>query len=240
MEECKYLKKKWGKYRLNFFLKSLLVFKYLGLSRGGLRHIILNIIIKCHPFLYVDYNYLGCKFRLSIKNNNTDAKILTTSKDYEKDELEFLCKFLKGNYFLDIGANTGYYSLLIAKKIKNCQILAIEPNPKTYRILEFNISANNLDSRIKIERSGIGENEVSTFHSSGDLGSVSLFKSDDGQYESFSLKTQTLEETIQKHNITKIDAIKIDIEGMENIALQQFFEVIRLISNYFSIYQNTH
>ena len=214
----------WGAYKLSLLLRMFLIIKYIGLSRGCLRHKILEFISYHHKQAFVDYKRYGLKFRLSIRNNNTDAKILTTSKSYEKEELDYLYKYCKGNHFIDIGANTGFYSLSLGAVSNSSKILSIEPNPNTSEILEFNILSNDLTSRIKVEKCGIGDKKESTFYSSGDLGSVSILKINDQQNESFKMSTMPLLEIINRNKITNIDAIKIDIEGMECSALVPFFK----------------
>jgi len=49
---------------------------------------------------------------------------------YDKEELDYLLSFYqKGSYFLDIGANRGFYSLFFVKQRPNARILAFEPDP---------------------------------------------------------------------------------------------------------------
>lgn len=52
-------------------------------------------------------------------------------KKYETKQVNILIQNIKKyhiNYFIDVGANCGYYSLIIAKKIKKIKILSFEPN----------------------------------------------------------------------------------------------------------------
>ena len=55
--------------------------------------------------------------------------------EFEKLEINLLVSEIKSkklNYFLDVGANCGYYSFKIAQKISNINIFSFEPNPEAY------------------------------------------------------------------------------------------------------------
>ena len=73
---------------------------------------------------------------------------------YEREDLESVAEFLKEQHaaaleglFVDVGANIGNHSLFFTSYFS--QVIAIEPNPRTFRLLEFNtegspIRCNNL------------------------------------------------------------------------------------------------
>lgn len=50
--------------------------------------------------------------------------------------------------FLDVGANIGYFSVLLAKHFPAIRIDAVEPEPGNARLLAMNIWHNHLDARI--------------------------------------------------------------------------------------------
>ena len=52
-------------------------------------------------------------------------------KKYESDQVLFIEKQMEKisfDYFLDVGANSGYYSFYFANKFKNLKVIAFEPN----------------------------------------------------------------------------------------------------------------
>lgn len=61
------------------------------------------------------------------------------------------------NTFICIGANRGWYPLLVGQGNKKVQIIAFEPNTSTYKILEQNVIAN--DNQSEIFQLAIGETE---------------------------------------------------------------------------------
>ena len=55
-----------------------------------------------------------------------------------------------GSVIFDIGANFGYYSIMLASHLKGeCEIYSFEPNPNTYQRLLKNVSLNNFEPVIK-------------------------------------------------------------------------------------------
>ena len=65
-------------------------------------------------------------------------------------------KSQKDKVFIDIGANTGHYALSLAKR-GFTRIIAIEPNPPTLELLNFNVSINDFDEIITIVPLCIGD-----------------------------------------------------------------------------------
>ena len=62
---------------------------------------------------------------------------------YEAEETRMLAALVdEGMCIFDIGANLGWYSLLLAKKFRRLEIHAFEPIPSTYASLERHITLN--------------------------------------------------------------------------------------------------
>ena len=66
----------------------------------------------------------------------------------------------KINYFVDIGANCGYYSLKISNEISNIEILAFEPNIEAFNKFSKSLKKNiNLSKKIKLENFGLSNRD---------------------------------------------------------------------------------
>ena len=71
---------------------------------------------------------------------------------WEGEQLEDLarvCDTRKADYFFDIGANAGIYSILFATKRLVPRVVAFEPDPGNYAHLLANLHVNNLADRIQ-------------------------------------------------------------------------------------------
>ena len=220
------MSEKFGYYKprnITFILEFL---RKLGISRGTIRRQIQKIWERL-GYEVVDATIHGIKYRLNIKENTTDAKILTTSKFYDLKEIDALAcegdKSQKDKVFIDIGANTGHYSLSLAKR-GFTKIIAIEPNPPTLELLNFNVSINDLDEIITIVPLCIGEGDKVPFYCGSGLGTASVIRENSDNTPPIYVETETLINILNNQNIIKIDSMKIDIEGFEDQALFPFFD----------------
>ncbi len=142
---------------------------------------------------------------------------------FEKDEEEFIKKFLKpGDIFLDIGANIGLHSIFAGNIVgQNGHVYAFEPTPITFQRLTENIKLNKLEKIVTPVNKGISSED----------GSLNLNYSEDGHdaWNSFTelqhinlsnsveVEVCSLDNIIKHLNMdeTKISLIKIDVEGWE-------------------------
>ena len=68
-----------------------------------------------------------------------------------------------GDYILDLGSNIGYYVLLEAEILhSNCNILAIEPDPRNVGVLNANIALRGLEDLVNFEQCAISNFTGST------------------------------------------------------------------------------
>jgi FkbM family methyltransferase len=153
---------------------------------------------------------------------------------YEKNAVLTWEIFVKpGSIAADIGANTGYYSLVAATKAK--MVYAFEPAGKTRENLEENVLLNDLtnisvQSIAVSDQAGMASLYIANDKNSGMSG---LQKPENFSGNTEPVKTLTLDQWISANSIVKIDCIKIDAEGSElNIlkgmknTLEQFKPVI--------------
>ena len=70
---------------------------------------------------------------------------------YEKYETALLLSQInKNSVCVDVGANIGYYTLLMAKRVK--KVYAFEPDKKCFEILKKNVEENNLKNVVLINK----------------------------------------------------------------------------------------
>jgi len=118
--------------------------------------------------------------------------------------------------FADIGANMGFYSLALCSVNLDLQTYAFEPNPKVYNTLNLNSKLNYLTSRITSYNLGLSStnDKVLMFEPpfSG-TGAASLRNqhSEEGSPLEFQVEVRKLDD----FELSKLDLIKIDVEGSE-------------------------
>ena len=147
--------------------------------------------------------------------------------EYEKLETELISK-LKPKVFIDVGAHIGYYTMLVHKLVAE-KIIAIEPYPRVFRILNRAIEANKLENIITINRAAYNKSNVTLeLHLSTKSGLSSIFSSylPKTRGGTASVKTITLDEVVRTLNLDKIDLVKIDVEGAESYVLSGVNQII--------------
>ena len=173
----------------------------------------------------VDVTYQDLKLRLNPYDNTIENKMLLSSSIREYAELQFMKNANNGGAFIDIGANVGYYSLMAAK-MGYAKILSFEPNKIVYERFLQNIKFNDFESAISFHPIGIGaENcQMELGLGQGDLGSSSIHLDESKSTKKVTINIMPLANILAQEKIDKIDALKIDIEGMEDMALMPYFK----------------
>jgi len=145
---------------------------------------------------------------------------------FEEAELEFIRRYLKkGDIFVDIGANIGFFSMNAAMCIGDAgKVISFEPTPKTFIRLQENVKLNNLRN-LRAFQMAVSEKDEQlefTISMDGHDGWNSLTKPSSG-----TIVEKAKVDCIQIDSIKKIDPdfqnaalIKIDIEGWELFALK--------------------
>ena len=132
--------------------------------------------------------------------------------------------------FVDIGANVGIYSLWACQYLSSQgTVLAIEPNPRVFDRLEFNLEANQpLQSewpRVLTAALAVSDREASLDLNLDrtNLGGSSLLSRPDAGAR-IKVHSQPLLAILTEFGIDRINILKIDIEGAEDIALRPFLQ----------------
>ncbi len=104
----------------------------------------------------INYEYFGLKLKGSIKEP-MDKEIFLFS-EYEHLQIDYLLKLMKEtkfDYFIDVGANSGLYSMVVAKNDCNIKIKSFEPIKKTILKFKENIQLNKNLNNIEIFEFGL-------------------------------------------------------------------------------------
>lgn len=144
---------------------------------------------------------------------------------YETDETAFLKSvFRDGEVFLDIGANLGWYSLVLGRNCPAARVYAFEPIPATVEVLRKNIRLNRLEN---IETIGMGmfdrEDELNFLFAPDVSGATSLKLAGQSRgaasIQSIACRTTTLDAFCASRDIVPA-LLKVDVEGAELMVVQ--------------------
>lgn len=175
------------------------------------------------PRAAVEVDVLGFKMCLD-PHEWADAAFLFYPHRYEHREVAFVTSNLQdGDVFLDVGANVGFYSLIAARLVGRAGlVLAIEADPVNYRKLSFNLRLNGV-TNVRPIMVGVSDREeaLSLAANTGGNRGASSFLGATG--DNIDVSCLPLYNILQKEHLTKVDGMKIDIEGYEIRVLNRFF-----------------
>jgi FkbM family methyltransferase len=154
--------------------------------------------------------------------NIADALVRSGSLGFERLQAQLIKDALKPSMkVLDIGANIGYYTLMVARALRGTgQVYAFEPEPFNFRLLAANVKINGYNNVTLIRKAVCDSNrEVTLFRDLDFSGGHSLWR-DNVNHPSIveHVSATTLDSFAE--NIQKVDMIKMDIEGAEGRAIR--------------------
>ena len=166
-------------------------------------------------------------FRINVKgiglfSNTFDRLIACLMWKYsllEATEIHLIKKTIKeGMTIIDIGANIGYYTLMMGKLVeRNGVVYAFEPEQNNYRLLKKNIQINRAKNIFAI-RKAVSDNisEGRIYINKWNRGDHRIYDSGDNRL-SMPVETLTLDQFMEDKG--RVDFIKLDIQGAEYSAL---------------------
>ena len=182
-----------------------------------------NILKKKH----INENYI---YTVNINNNlfHFQDSILSDSVNIIANELnnndyDFQNIYFKeGDIVIDIGANVGMVSILLAKQFPFLKIYSFEPLKENYDNLLKNIELNNIpDGIITAENKAVTKDgrlinmSINSSNKGGSSTADVISTNSIMTKENCQIESITLEEIFKKYNINKLKLLKIDCEGSE-------------------------
>ena len=138
--------------------------------------------------------------------------------------------------FFDVGANSGYYSLVAASLNDKIKVHAFEPAQGPLHYLTKNVTLNDLSEQVLIHSEALSSEsgqvpfyEVKNRKYSYlkyNLGGIGSLQKDFSK-KAYNVRTQTLDCFVSENLISNIDLIKLDTEGTENLILDGAKETIQ-------------
>jgi FkbM family methyltransferase len=175
------------------------------------------------------------------------AEFLAFPRLFERTELELVRACLQpGMQVIDVGSNIGLYSILADKLVgEEGKVWAIEPSGETAERLQRNLSLNGCN-RVQLTQTALSD-ETDTFltlksdNGFGDayrylLPSKGAVAPDGGQTEL--VPVTTLDRWAAENGVTKVDFLKVDIEGGEFRMFRGAQEVLKANKDILILFEN--
>jgi FkbM family methyltransferase len=181
----------------------------------------------------LDTELWGMRLRLYSLGNGCEKNALFTPQMFDVMERGVLADAIAVRgaepfTFVDIGANVGLYSLFVAARAGGrATILAIEPQPGILDRLRFNLAANP-GIAVEVLPIAIADRtgEVELVLDADDSGGTHIEKeAQQGRAggRRVAVPCKPLLAAVTAAGLTQIDALKIDVEGAEDLVLVPFF-----------------
>ncbi|NJR20590.1 MAG: FkbM family methyltransferase, partial [Hyphomonadaceae bacterium] len=174
----------------------------------------------------LDVTTWGIAMRLDPRRNITEKRLLLSPSRFELAERELLHARLKvGDQFVDVGANVGAYTMWVAQIVgPSGRCVAIEPQPSVLARLRANIQLNpNFNVTLFPCGAGPKDDVMALSIGGSNEGGASIAMASGGTHR-VDVRVRPLLDMVVESELSRIDALKIDIEGYEDQALIPFFK----------------
>lgn len=185
----------------------------------------------------LDVRVGGMTLRCRFVDNYSEKKFVFTPWRYDQEERRIIREELPvDGVFVDIGANVGLYTITAAMALgPKGTVLSFEPNPATMERLRFNVSASfsgrnsvpdirllgmgvadkDSEFELRIDQDNLGASSIASRHRS---------RSASSRTEAVVVRCRPLLNVLSEQGVGRIDILKIDIEGAEDIALAPYLQ----------------
>lgn len=189
-----------------------------------------SIAMKALAGRPLDVEAFGARMRLYPNQNACEKQILFTPQYFDAFERRFIQGRMPPDpIFIDIGANVGAFSLFVAACAgPQARILAIEPQPKIFERLVYNISQNPFGT-IKALGCAVADldGEITLFIDGDNHGKTSMRRISSGTGgQSIKVQAKALATIIVEEALPRVDVLNLDVEGAEDLILEPLFRLV--------------
>ena len=138
---------------------------------------------------------------------------------YEVEKL--MAKLPANPIIIDVGANAGFFNVLLFSKLKTARVFAYEPLASNIELFLKTIERNEAMKNIELKKvavTGINKDSIELFTEDTEDNTVvsSIFAGFNKlNQKTISVPAQSLTSIIQENNFEKVDLLKLDCEGSE-------------------------
>lgn len=178
-----------------------------------------------------EYNILFKGLNISVNLSDFIDNTMYFYGDYENvelDLLDLLSGAIEGCISFDVGANTGFHTLILARKSR--KVYSFEPLPLVSEIAKRRVKENGFSNVVFID-AGLAECQQERDYYFNDKSMNRGMGSFDTQHDLKAKKIGTFitlrgDEWVDQQGINRVDLIKIDVEGFESNVLIGFRNTI--------------
>lgn len=163
-------------------------------------------------------------YRMRLNWRSSKALVFGT---YESEVVHLLLEMVQPDWLvLDVGAHVGYFALLLAKLVgPRGKVVAFEPCPENFRVLEENVSINNCQNIVLENRAVAAATGAMTLRSN-DNDQLTFTTSLAHGRPMIDVETVSLDDYVSELH-EQINLVMMDVEGSEAAVLQGMRSLVR-------------
>ena len=194
---------------------NMRITRFVRTSHARLRNYVFGSSLVSHSGKFL-YNCNGKETEIEFDGRNAQFHALydrVYQNGYEFETAVLITRLTNGsNVFYDVGANWGYFSLLVAS-LPNFRgrIFAFEPNPTAYSDLRSTVQQAGLEQTVTALNYGLGCVQGELY-----LEEAEKFKTGLTRLSGSGSGSRVRVHTLDSLKVQPADVIKIDAEGMES------------------------
>jgi FkbM family methyltransferase len=160
-------------------------------------------------------------FEMLVFVNEDVGRQIWLFETYEPDETRFFRDSIKpDDICFDVGGNVGYFALLMSKLAVDGTVHVFEPIPMNAALVKANAELNAF-TNVTVNNVAVGSEEgIANFSVSIDSAYSSMRATGRiAEAQSIDVPLVTLDKYIERSGINRIDIMKVDVEGAEDMVL---------------------
>lgn len=171
---------------------------------------------------------LGHRMIVDLRAHTEYASFYT--HDFDTEEIRSVLRMFTPEWVvLDVGANVGFWTIPMAKALGPVgKVHAFEPVASNNLRLRENVRLNDLEQTVMVHELGLSDRRASLpislredFANGSGTGNAAIVIDDsDGQFQCRVVEVDTLDDIFPTLNVKRLDFIKVDIEGHEDMFLR--------------------
>ena len=162
-------------------------------------------------------SFYGRRIFLDVSRSSGEQLLWLQGKRYIKERSLLEALVRPNMVIVDVGANIGYYALMFASLLNGKgHVVCLEPDPDNLRQLRMNVSANHLEDIVTIKPMAAGDCD----------GTINFEAGSNGRVMPNGSITVSIAR-IDSLGLSKVDFLKVDVEGYEGSVLDGAKDTIR-------------
>ncbi|HXA78385.1 MAG TPA: FkbM family methyltransferase [Candidatus Acidoferrales bacterium] len=146
--------------------------------------------------------------------------------EYDTRNIRSVLRLVEPHWIiLDVGANIGFWSIPLARALKESgRLHCFEPVPSNFRLLTANVERNCTATTVHVHQLGLsnrsGTVQISLredFAGGSETGNAAIvIDGDDSRFQSVQAEVRPLDDVFESLALNGLDFMKVDIEGHEH------------------------